>query len=213
MEKLVDNFEKIAQSLKQKFEIEKRNKSFVPSKEVLTLLAGGLLLAASIIMPGLASGLKMFITDKNNSYDKKEWKKFNTNYLAKTIRRLEKQKFVEILNEGNLKIVKITKKGRKRILKYALNEIEIKKPRTWNGNWYFVTYDIPKNKDRARNIMRDYLKRLGFYQFQESLYIHAYPCENEIDFIKEYLGINECVKVLIANKIENDRVFREYFGI
>jgi hypothetical protein len=49
--------------------------------------------------------------------------------------------------------------------------------------------------------MRDFLERLGFYRFKE------------IDFLEEYLEISEYVKLLVVNNIENDQVFREYFGI
>lgn len=211
----IKNIEIIAQSLKKKLDAEARERKYAPAKEVLTLLAGGTLLAASLVMPGLSEGLKYFIHDdlRWSEKDKKEWKKYNHAYLAKTIKRLERQKLVEIEEEGNLQMVKITNRGRKRVLKYALEELEIKRPKMWNGKWYFVTYDIPKGKTWERNIFRDYLKKLEFYRFHESLYIHAYPCEDEIEFLREYLGLGKHVKLLVVNKIENDKPFREYFGI
>lgn len=208
------NIEVLAQSLKKKLDAEERERKYAPVKEVLTLLAGGTFLAASIVMPGLSAGLKMFINKEEDGWsDKNEWKKFNHAYLAKTIKRLEKQKLVEIDEEKDLKIIKITDRGRKRVLRYALEELEIKKPRVWDGKWRFVTYDIPKKKNWQRDIMRSFLKRLEFYRFHESLYIHAYPCEDEIEFLREYLGLGKHVKLLVVNKIENDKPFREYFGV
>lgn len=207
------NIETIAKSLKKKLDLEVRERKYAPVKDVLTLLAAGTLLAGSVVIPGLAVGLKFFINEEDRWPDAKEWKKFNHAYLARTIRRLEKQKLVEIQEEEDLKTIKITERGRKRVLKYALEELEIKKPKFWNGKWYFITYDIPKNKTWQRNIMRDFLKRLNFYRFHESLYIHAYPCQDEIEFLREYLGLGKYVKLLVVNKIENDRVFREYFGV
>lgn len=207
------SLEIIAESLKEQAEKEQRKNKYASTKQVLKLLAGGLFLGASIFAPGLTIGLKMFINNENEYGGTKEWKKFNTSYLSRAIKRLEKQKLVEIYREGDLDIIKTTTKGKKQVLKYALDKIEIKKPKIWNGRWYFVSYDVPKNKDWLRKIMRDFLKRLGFYQFQESLYIHAYPCESEINFIKEYLEISEYVKILVVSKIENDEVFREYFMV
>lgn len=207
------NIEIIAHALQKKFNLQEKERKYASAKEVLTLLAGGAFLAASIFIPGLGKGLRMFINQNDHYPNKKEWEKFNSAYLAKAIRRLEKQKFIEIEEKDDLKIVKITDRGKRRVLAYALNELDIEKPKIWNGKWYFVTYDIPKGKDWLRKIMRDFLKRLGFYRFHESLYIHAYPCLKEIEFLREYLGLGEYVKVLVVSRIENDRVFRDYFGI
>lgn len=208
------NIEMIARSLKKKLDAEARERKYAPVKEVLTLLAAGTLLAASVVMPGLSAGLKMFVNKEEDNWpDKDEWKKFNPSYLAKTLKRLEKQKLVEIEDEEDLEIVKITDRGRKRVLKYALEELEIKKPKRWDGKWRFVTYDIPKKQNWQRDILRSFLKRLEFYRFHESLYIHAYPCEEEIEFLREYLGLGEHVRLLVVSKIENDQPFREYFGI
>lgn len=207
------NIEVIAKSLKRKIDLEVRETKYAPVKEVLTLLAGGVFLAASVVMPGLSHGLKMFINQDDSYPDKDEWKRFNPSYLAKTVKALEKQKLVEIIEENDLQTIKITDRGKKKILRYALGELEIQKPKIWKEKWYFVTYDIPKGKDWLRNIMRDYLERLGFYRFHESLYIHAYPCQDEVEFLREYLGVVEYVKVLVVSRIENDKIFRDYFGI
>lgn len=208
----VKNIDYIARSLEKKFYSEQREKRYAKVKEVLTILAGGTILAASFVAPGLSLGLKDFI-EKEEYPDANKWKIFNPTFLARTIKRLERQRLVEIINRGKYQIIKITDRGRKRVLKYAIDEIELKKPKIWDGKWYFVTYDIPKGRDWLRDLMRDFLTRLGFYRFHESLYIHAYPCLDEIDFLREYLGVSEFVKVLVVNKIENDKIFRDYFGI
>jgi len=206
------NIEIIAKSLKKKFDLEEGKRKYASVREVLTILAKGTMLIFSFVTPGLTLGLKDFI--KTEKYpDAKEWKTFNLSFLTRTIKRLEKQKLVEIVNQGKYQVVKITRKGKKRVLRYALDELELKKPERWDGRWYFVTYDIPKGKNWLRDLMRNFLARLGFYRFHESLYIHAYPCLGEIEFLREYLGVSEFVKVLVVNKIENDEVFRNYFGI
>lgn len=207
------NIEIIAKSLKKKFDLQERESKYAPAKEVLTLLAAGVFLAASIVMPGLSSGLKMFINQEDSYPDKDEWKGFNPSYLAKAIKMLERQKLVEIIEENGLQTIKITDRGKKKVLKYALDELEVQKPKIWDGRWYFVTYDIPRGKDWLRNIMRDYLEKLGFYRFHESLYIHAYPCRDEVEFLREYLDVAEYVKVLVVSRIENDEIFRDYFGV
>lgn len=207
-----ENIVEIAESLKGKFSSERRSRKLAPVKEVLTLLGGGSLLAFSLVTPASALILNDLLKLKQQK-ENEEWKRFNSTYLKRTILRLEKQRLVKFFEKNNQAVVQITDRGKKRILKYALDEIELKKPLVWNGKWYFVSYDIPRQKSWLREIMRKFLERLGFYRFHESLYIHAYPCENEINFIREYLGVSEYVKFLIVNDIENDEAFREYFGV
>lgn len=69
---------------------------------MLIFLGTELFLAASIIMPGLPLGLKTFMDDEKIR-GAKEWKKFSLSYLAQTLHRLEKQKLVEISEEGKWK--------------------------------------------------------------------------------------------------------------
>lgn len=185
-------------------------KKYAPVREVLKLVGAGAFLAASIAAPNLPLALKPFL---DNQKESKVWKRFNIPYLKRTLERLEKQKLIEIKEEGEIQVVEITNQGRKRILKYALDELAIKKPKFWDGKWILISYDIPGNLKSLRNIFREYLRTWGFYPLHESVFLHAYPCEKEVDFLREYLGIGEFVRILKVTKIENDKLFRSFFDI
>lgn len=141
------------------------------------------------------------------------WERFNIPYLKRTLKRLEKQKLVTIETKDGKQVVTIKNKGRVKILKYAIKNLKIDKPDFWNGKWWLVSYDLPIEKSHYRDLIRQYLNKWGFFPIQESLYIHAYPCKNEITFLKEYFGINEFVKVFKVEEIENSDVFKKYFGV
>ena len=179
-------------------------------KRILLLLAKGTALMTVIAAPKTSRLFKGFLDDNT---EWKEWKLFNSTYLKRTIRKLEKQELVEIIEEGDKATVKITKKGMRKVLKFGLDSITISKPSRWDGKWRLVFYDVLGGKRSVRDKFRSYLKSAGFYQFQESVYLHAYPCEKEIDFLKYYLGIGSEVRYIIAEKIENDQEFRDYFGV
>lgn len=100
-----------------------------------------------------------------------------------------------------------------RILKYALDKLEIRKPVIWDNKWRLVSFDIPETHKSFRELFTSYLKAWGFYKYHNSVYLHAYPCEKEVDFIREYLRISKWVCIIIADKIENDHPFKHYFGL
>lgn len=200
----------LAKVLTRQIDQEIFKKKYAPVGEVLKLVGAGAFLAASVAFPTLPYALKPFLS---NSTDKYAWKRFNIRYLKRSLERLEKEKLVERAEEKNEQIVKITNAGRKRILRYALDDLEIKKPKVWDGTWRLVSYDLPQGSSMVRNIFRNYLKKWGFYPLHESVYLHAYPCGEELDFLREYLGVGDYVRIFKVVKIENDKLFREFFGV
>lgn len=135
---------------------------------------------------------------------------YNPYYVKRTIKRLKKQELIEAQG-GSLFF--LTMRGKRWILKYSLEELEIPKPKAWDGKWRMVIYDVARHKAALRNIFRMTLRRLGFYNVQESVWIYPYPCEKEISFLRDYCGMGEDVIYVIAHKIENDGVYKANFGL
>lgn len=176
---------------------------------VLKLVGAGLLLAGTAVFPTLPLAVAPFF--KKNEYY--AWKRFNLPYLKRTLARLEEQKLVETAEENGCQIVRITENGKKRILRCVLDEIAIEKPKNWNGTWWLLSYDLPKWSKTQANILREYLRAWGFYPLHKSVFLHAYPCFRQIEFLREYLGIGEYLRVFKVAQIENDQLFRDFFDI
>lgn len=202
--------EKISVSLAKQIARELLAKKYARAVDVLKLVGAGIFLAGAIVAPGLPIVLKPFIK-KENEYEL--WKRFNIPYLKRTLHRLEKQKLVEIGDEQGMQVVKITQAGKRRILKFAIDELAVKKPNEWNGRWIIVSYDIPEDRKTLRKIFQEYLRVWGFYPLHKSVFLHAYPCEDHILFLREYLGVGEYVRILHVAKIENDTLFKKFFGL
>lgn len=200
----------LAKTLAKQIDREIFERKSAPVKEVLKIVGAGAFLAASFAFPNLPLALKPFLTD---STDRVIWKRFNIPYLKRVLYRLEKQKLVEIEEENDVQIVKITDRGRRRILKYSLDELAVEKPKSWDGIWRLVTYDLPEKMNHARNILREYLLAWGFYPLQESVYLHAYPCIRQVEFLREYIGVGKYVRFFIVSEIENDKEFKDFFGV
>lgn len=205
-------FESVSKTLAKQIDYEQFSKKYARVADVLKLVGAGLFVASSIAIPNLPLALKPFL-DHKRMIERKAWKRFNIPYLKRTLERLEKQKLVEIDEEDGIQVVKITGAGQKRVLKYAIDELAVEKPRIWNGRWTLVSYDIPNTLKTQRKILQEYLKAWGFYPLHESVYLHAYPCDKQVEFLKAYLGIGQYVRMFNVSKIENDKLFKDFFGV
>ncbi len=205
-------FENISKTLAKQIDKEIFTKKYTPVADVLKLVGTGLFVASSMVIPNLPLALKPFLdAQRKNEY--RVWKRFNIPYLKRTLERLDKQKLVKIEEEDGVQVVKITGAGQIRILKYAIDELAVEKPRIWNGRWTLVSYDIANSLKKQREILQEYLKAWGFYPLHESVFLHAYSCEKQVEFLRSYLGIRENVRMFSVSRIENDGVFKDFFGV
>lgn len=204
-----ETVDQISKILARQIDKEIFKQKYAKVGDVLKLVGAGFLLASSMVIPTLPAALLPFFDKK----EKEAWKRFNIPRLKRTLKRLEKEKLVEIKSEKNMQIVKLTEAGRVKILKYAIDELAIEKPKIWDRTWWMMSYDIPRNLGRQRDVLREYLKAWGFFPLHESVFLHAYPCRKQVEFLREYLDIREYVRVIKAVQIENDEAFREFFGV
>jgi hypothetical protein len=180
-------------------------------KDVLLILATGTFITATILMPGLVLAVKPFIASNKNRGEN-EWNKFNKARLRQILNRLHKQKMVEIIDINGEQIVKLSEKGHTKLLRYNLNQIHLNNQK-WDGKWRIIIYDIFSGKKEERYIFHKILKKLKFLQLQKSVYLSPYPCKDEIEYIRQICGIGKEVLILIVTGIENEKVYKEYFGL
>lgn len=204
------SIEKICTILTKQFEKGKQESKYARVKQVLALLGKGTLLLAAFLAPKSAT---IFLPLVKESSDWDTWKQFNPSYLKRTLKRLERQKEVETSVENGRQIIRLTKNGKRKILKYSLDSIFIDKPKKWDGKWRLVLYDIPSGDRKISEFVRETLKRLGFYQIQESVYILPYACFNQIEFLRQYCGLGNKVQYMLVEDIENDSAYKTYFGL
>ncbi len=187
-----------------KMENESKIKISPATKQLLLyLLIGGGILTLSVLAP-------QFPYQFLRAYFKK--KKFDRRKFNQTVKRLEDQGMITISQEREETVIRLTKKGKTRALKYKLEDMEIKEPKKWDGKWQIVIFDIPEEKKSARDILRDKLKELGFVKLQKSVFVYPYPCRDEIDFIKEIYEVSPYVQLITAESFDGEeRVKRKFF--
>ncbi|MEK7062567.1 MAG: CRISPR-associated endonuclease Cas2 [Patescibacteria group bacterium] len=144
----------------------------------------------------------------------KEWKNINSRMLEKAISSLYHSKLIKSKEnpDGSLTMV-LTDKGKQKAITFNIDNMEIKKPKKWDKKWRLVLFDIPEKQKPAREALRDALKRLGFHEYQKSVFIHPYECKKEIDFVIEYFNIRKYVRTITADTLDNDIHLRKKFGL
>lgn len=164
-------------------------------------------MALAFIAPNGIKVLKDFVKEES------DWSDYYPSELERTAFRLLRKGLVEVKETKQGPVVKITEKGKTETLKYDLKNFSIKKKKEWDKKWRMVIFDLPVDLKQEREIFREKLKQLGFYQMQKSVYIYPFPCEKEIKYLREVLSIPHYVKLVLIDKIENDEDLRKFFQI
>ena len=185
------------------------------TKEVLMLLGAGAFLAASIIFPGLPMAAKPFIdvvkeADRNKR--QKEWEKFNLWRLRQVIKRMQNSKLVEVKEEKGIPIIKVTQKGKQKLLRYKIDEMVLDES-NWDGKWRLIIYDVQTGKRANSEMFRIMLNKLKFLKLQRSVYLTPFKCEDEIEYLRLLFEIGNEVQILKVGSLENEAAYRRYFGI
>ena len=109
----------------------------------------------------------------------------------------------QIIKENNNGVeIEITKVGKKYLRKIDFDNLLLIEPNVWDKKWRMVIFDIPEEKKKAREALRQKLKDLGMVKLQDSIWITPYPCEDEIAFIKSIFNLSDYwLDVIISDNI------------
>lgn len=107
----------------------------------------------------------------------------NYESIKRAYRYLAKKGLIEFIKEKGT-LPKITDEGKKKLM--SILPI-YNKTRTWDGRVYLIIYDIPKNKNRTRDSLREYLKTIGCGMLQNSVWLTPYnPKKLVEEFMDKY---------------------------
>lgn len=176
--------------------------TYLLAKDVLLVLAATGLVGLAVIMPGAGALVAKEITASRRRAD------FN-----KRLKRMKRSGYVEILDRNGETVIKITKQGIEKAMHYKFDQMQIKQPVRWDKKWRVVIFDIPEEKKRLRDKLREKLQSLGFYSLNRSVFVHPYPCLDEIEFIREVFSVGGEVTYILAQDIENKEDLLGWFNL
>lgn len=174
-------------------------------RKVILLLMGGLALGLS------RSPTRSFRILKTMG---REWREINRQALWRAIRTLYQARLVAARKnaDGSLTLV-LSDAGRKRGLTFTAETMHIKKPDIWDRKWRVVIFDVPERRKKIRDSLRRHLQNLAFYELQKSVFVHPYPCGDEIDFLIELHQARSYVRRLDAVSIDNELHLMQKFNL
>ncbi len=182
-----------------------RNKSF--SRKLLKALAVSGAIGGVVILASLNPyfGIKA-IGAINKELKRRKWRE-----IQKNLYRFKQQGLarVEPNNDGTYS-VSLTRVGQKELTKYDLDTLKINNNEGWDEIWRVFLFDIPARKKAARAILLSKLKELGFVMLQRSVWVHPFPCRNELAVIAKafeiepYIRFHEAYDMSHEEKIKLD---------
>jgi|SRR3989344_3825518 len=138
---------------------------------------------------------------------------FNKEEFRNAASYLKKKNFVKMNKSNGRYSMTITEKGADIVFNKTLRELKIKRPSRWDGIWRIVIFDIPDRHKWARDTLRKQLKVMGFYQMQKSVFVSAFPCEEELKFLSSLLNVGGYLRTIVASTISDENDLREFFKV
>lgn len=172
------------------------------------------------ILLRLEAGMALALSDsprrffKILGYAQREWRRINQAALRDSIRRLYQSRLIDSRDhpDGSTTIV-LTEAGRQKALGYKIDEMKIRRPKTWDKKWRIILFDIPEKRRKIRDALRRHFRELGCHEFQKSVFVHPYECHDEIDFLIEFYQARPFVRFIVAEEIDTALYLKHKFRI
>ncbi len=175
------------------------------TKEILKGLAVGGLIIASFALPNLPQVFSLFgVKTARDRYR-----------MRRTFEALKKQKLIELQEQNDVIVMKITSEGEARVKKYKFDELRIIRPKKWDNKYYVICFDIPQKYKRARDAISAKLKDMEIYPLQKSVFICPFECQDEVDFIGEVFNVRRFIKYFVVEKLDeiDEKNIKRYYNL
>jgi len=186
-------------------ELKKEKRKTNIQKIILGTIATAGILGIALVAPNAVQILKSFGVDKklkNFKYD-----------ANRSLKGLLSSGLVVFIEKDGKKYLKLTEKGKLKLIRLEKFNFKIKKPKRWDKKWRIVIFDIPQKRRLQRDNLRFTLKQIGFVRLQHSVWVYPYDCEELITLLKLDFKIGKDILYIIADKIENDKILKEHYKL
>ncbi len=127
------------------------------------------------------------------------------------IYNLNRRKFIKTKKIKNKTYLKLTSKGKKKLIKILLNKVN--KNKKWNGKWYVLIFDIPEKKRHYRIHLINTLKNIGFYQLQKSVWIFPFDVLNYLYELMPGFREGDWFEYIEVSKISSSSKLKKHFNL
>ncbi|MCL5436043.1 MAG: CRISPR-associated endonuclease Cas2 [Patescibacteria group bacterium] len=128
----------------------------------------------------------------------------------RSVKQLKKRGFLEITKKQNKQFLKLTRKGQ---LSALFARAKIKKSQTWDGKWRLVMFDIPEAHRKSRRQLRLLLKKQGFVNLQESVFISPFPINRAAIEYLHTTGLVHYIRILRVDEMDEEKELLRRFKL
>lgn len=169
-------------------------------REVLEGLSGGDLLYGFLLSAG--STRLLFKSAREHAH-----------YRYRKKKAIERLKEMEFIAERGEKL-SLTEKGDDALGKAIHSTASLlKSSPPWDGRWRIVAFDIPEKYRTLRNKVRSILKRAGFVQLQQSIWIFPHDCRELTMLIQRESALSKFILYGVLESIESEERLKKLFKI
>lgn len=173
---------------------------------ILTAAGVAGILVVATIAPGIFSAAR-------KAMGPQRWRSFA--HRARTAAgRLVQKGLARYVERNGMRCIELTDTG-KRALAWETHSAALaaRKKKRWNRRWRMIMFDVPEYRREDRRRIRDFMRTVGFYRLQHSVWVFPYDCEELVALLKADLHIGKAVLYAVVEHIEGDRNVREHFGL
>ncbi len=123
-------------------------------------------------------------------------KKFN-----KLIYWLKRNNYIKAKNLESKKGFVLTSKGMGKAIKAGIKMENGSYPKRDDGKWIMIMFDIPKQKNYMRGILRSVLQNLGYRLLQKSVWVTQYDVHEKTEMLLQFHSLDEYVKVFLIEEL------------
>lgn len=122
----------------------------------------------------------------------------NYETIKRALVNAKKRGLISYKGKWKNSIPAITQEGRRRLIAIVPHYDE---KRVWDGRIYLIIYDVPETKKRDRELLREYLKRIGAGMVQESVWLTPYDPRGSL---REFLDTYHLRGLVLISIMERD---------
>jgi len=173
------------------------------TKILLAVIGVAGILAVTAVVPNAFGALRMFGFGRG---------KYNEKYITNTLYRMRVDGLITFEEGGGKKLVRLTNKGKERLLADGdMFQKEKKMRKKWDRKWRIVIFDIPERNRYIREKIRKDLINYGFMRLQDSVWIYPHDCEEFIVLLKADARIGKNLLYIVASAVEYDKNVKRMF--
>lgn len=172
---------------------------------VLKIAVTGTALTTGLLIPNAMIALEKQLDAFLNHMDKRERQR----EARRIISYMKSQGLLKGKYEHGLKI---TAKGRLRLASAEFDNLAIGNQKQWDHIWRLVFYDVPEQYRSGRQVLTAKLQELGFFQLQQSVWIHPFPCREVVERVTTNFNLERYVSYIETTHLDNETALIKRFS-